>query len=117
MDLYCLLHHLRSVKEKNMKIGVLGAGMMTEALAGRWVQAGHDVLIGGRNAAKTAELAKRIGARAGTLREAAEDGEVILLAVLREGPGTALKDGGARGGTRAGEGGSDVGAGRDRPDF
>jgi 8-hydroxy-5-deazaflavin:NADPH oxidoreductase len=105
------------VKENDMKIGVLGAGMMTEALAGQWVQAGHDVLIGGRNASKTAELAKRIGARAGTLREAAEFGDVILLAVLREGLEQTLKDAGAAEGTLAAKTVIDCGNAVDLTDF
>jgi predicted dinucleotide-binding enzyme len=86
-----------------MKIGVLGAGMMTEALAGAWVRAGHDVLIGGRTPQKSAELAKRIGARAGTLREAAGFGEVILLAVRREGLAETLEQAGAPEGTLTGK--------------
>jgi hypothetical protein len=86
-----------------MKIGVLGAGMMTEALAGAWVRAGHDVLIGGRTPQKSAELATRIGARAGTLREAAEFGEVILLAVRREGLAETLEQAGAPKGTLTGK--------------
>jgi predicted dinucleotide-binding enzyme len=68
-----------------MKIGVLGAGMMTEALAAGWVRAGHEVLIGGRTPEKAADLAARVGARAGTLREAAEFGDAVLVAVRREG--------------------------------
>lgn len=100
-----------------MRIGVLGAGMMAEALAGAWVQAGHEVLIGGRTPQKSAELAKRIGASAGTLREAAEFGEVILLAVRREGLAETLERAGAPEGTLAGKTVIDCGNAVDVTDF
>jgi predicted dinucleotide-binding enzyme len=58
--------------------------LMAEALAGRWVEAGHDVMVGGRDPERAAELAKRIGAVAGSLTEAAAYGEVVLLAVPAE---------------------------------
>jgi len=77
--------------------------MMTEALGGAWVRAGHEVLIGGRTPSKSAELARLIGACAGTLREAAEFGEVILLAVRREGLAETLELAGAPGGTLLGK--------------
>ena len=100
-----------------MRIGVLGAGMMTEALAGAWVKAGHDVLIGGRTPQKSAELANRIGASVGTLREAAEFGEVILLAVRREGLAETLERAGAPEGTLAGKTVIDCGNAVDITDF
>lgn len=64
-----------------MRIGTLGNGLMAEALASQWVKAGHDVMVGGRSADKAAEVAKRAGATAGTLQEAAAYGDVVLLAV------------------------------------
>jgi 8-hydroxy-5-deazaflavin:NADPH oxidoreductase len=100
-----------------MRIGVLGAGMMAEALAGAWVQAGHEVLIGGRTPQKSAELAKRIGASAGTLREAADFGEVILLAVRREGLTETLERAGAPEGALAGKTVIDCGNAVDVTDF
>lgn len=100
-----------------MRIGVLGAGMMAEALAEAWVQAGHEVLIGGRTPQKSAELAKRIGASAGTLREAAEFGEVILLAVRREGLAETLERAGAPEGTLARKTVIDCGNAVDVTDF
>ncbi|MER7134500.1 NAD(P)-binding domain-containing protein, partial [Streptosporangium saharense] len=39
-----------------MRIGIVGAGSMAEALGGGWVRAGHDVLVGGRDAGRTAAL-------------------------------------------------------------
>ncbi|WP_370414297.1 NADPH-dependent F420 reductase [Streptomyces fradiae] len=66
-----------------MRIGVLGTGNMADALATQWVRAGHEVTIGGRDLARAAGLAARIGdgTRGGGLREAAEFGEVVLAAL------------------------------------
>ncbi|MEU8687602.1 NAD(P)-binding domain-containing protein [Streptomyces sp. NPDC048665] len=65
-----------------MRIGIAGAGNMARVLGARWSQAGHDVLVGGRDAGRAAALADQIGARAGTLREAAQHGrDAVLLAV------------------------------------
>ena len=86
-----------------MKIGVLGAGRMAEGLVPLWVAAGHEVMIGGRTAAKAEELAGRVGAGAGSLREAAEFGDVLFLAVLRAGVESTLRDAGAADGALRGK--------------
>jgi predicted dinucleotide-binding enzyme len=85
--------------EIEMKIGVLGAGRMAEGLVPLWLAAGHEVMIGGRTPARARELADRVGARAGTLREAAEFGEVVFLAVLRAGVESTLRGAGSDDGT------------------
>ncbi|MFD9574517.1 NADPH-dependent F420 reductase [Streptomyces sp. NPDC059982] len=65
-----------------MRIGVMGTGAMAAALGGAWVRAGHEVFVGGRDAAAAAVLARRIGAAGhGSPAEAAAYGEVALLAV------------------------------------
>lgn len=66
-----------------MKIGVLGTGNMADALATHWVRAGHEVLVGGRDERKARRLATRIGAGAGhgSLRAAADFGDVVLAAL------------------------------------
>lgn len=73
-----------------MKIGILGAGRMTEALSSHWVRAGHEVMIAGRSPEKAARLARELGARTGTLAETAAFGEVALLAVRYEGVDSTL---------------------------
>ncbi|MEU8118280.1 NAD(P)-binding domain-containing protein [Spirillospora sp. NPDC049024] len=100
-----------------MKIGVLGAGMMTEALAAGWASAGHDMLIGGRTPEKAADLAERIGARAGTLREAAEFGDAVLIAVRLAGVEETLRAAGAPEGSLAGKTVIDCGNAVDVSDF
>ncbi|MFD4656178.1 NADPH-dependent F420 reductase [Kitasatospora sp. NPDC058444] len=65
-----------------MRIGIVGTGTMARVLGTRWSRAGHDVLVGGRDVERAAALAERIGARAGTLRDAARYGrDAVLLAV------------------------------------
>jgi 8-hydroxy-5-deazaflavin:NADPH oxidoreductase len=66
-----------------MRIGILGAGGMAEALGTQWAGAGHELLVGARDRSKATALTDRIGARArpGGLREAAAYGDIVLLAV------------------------------------
>ncbi|MGW6915313.1 NADPH-dependent F420 reductase [Kitasatospora sp. NPDC054939] len=65
-----------------MRIGIAGTGSMARGLGAQWSRAGHDVLVGGRDAGRAAGLAEQIGARAGTLRDAARHGrDAVLLAV------------------------------------
>ncbi|MET7342622.1 NADPH-dependent F420 reductase [Streptomyces sp. NPDC087866] len=66
-----------------MRIGVLGAGNMAEALATHWVRAGHDIVVGGRDVGRAEGLAARLGggAKAAGLREAAAFGDVVLAAL------------------------------------
>lgn len=64
-----------------MKIGVLGTGMVGQAIAGKLVALGHDVRMGGRSATneKSAAWAKAAGAKAstGTFADAAAFGEIV----------------------------------------
>ncbi|MFG1943277.1 NADPH-dependent F420 reductase [Nonomuraea sp. NPDC048826] len=67
-----------------MRIGILGAGNMAEALGASWARAGHEVMVSGRDPGRTAARAARAGARAGTFREAAGFGEAAVVAVLAD---------------------------------
>lgn len=66
-----------------MKIGVIGAGGIGQTYAQFWSAAGHYVFLSSRTPKKVAEVAREIGpnVQSGTPAEAAEFGEVILLAV------------------------------------
>ncbi len=88
-----------------MQIGIIGNGTMAAALGAGWIAAGHTLLIGGRSRERAAALADRLGpaARAVTPREAAEDGEAVLLAVRWEDVDAALHAAGAADGTLAGK--------------
>jgi 8-hydroxy-5-deazaflavin:NADPH oxidoreductase len=67
-----------------MRIGILGSGLMGGKLGTLFAKAGHNVVFSyAHSQAKLERLAHEAGwrARAGTPREAAEDAEVVLLAV------------------------------------
>jgi 8-hydroxy-5-deazaflavin:NADPH oxidoreductase len=66
-----------------LKIGIIGAGHIGGTLAKLWVQAGHEVMVSSRHPEQMQELARSLGpkARAGTPREAAVFGEVVLISV------------------------------------
>jgi predicted dinucleotide-binding enzyme len=101
-----------------MRIGILGAGNMADALGTQWLTAGHEIMVSGRDpvastalAQEMATAARRSGpdrasshpntargqqgftpsepdvavARAGTWAEAAEYGEVVMVAVTEAG--------------------------------
>jgi predicted dinucleotide-binding enzyme len=65
------------------KIGVVGSGNVGSALGRAWAKAGHSVIFSSRHLEHDETLAADVGpnARAGTPEEAAQFGEVVLLAV------------------------------------
>ncbi|HET9663197.1 MAG TPA: NADPH-dependent F420 reductase [Burkholderiales bacterium] len=66
-----------------LRIGVIGSGRIGSTLGGVWVKAGHEVMFSSRTLENDKKLAASLGpnARAGTPREAATFGEVLLIAV------------------------------------
>ncbi len=80
-----------------MKIGILGAGNMTRALAGKWLRAGHEVLVSGRDTDKAAALAAELGhgATSGSFRDALRFGDTLLIAIMAPGVMEALEAAGA----------------------
>ena len=66
-----------------LKIGIIGTGNIGGNLATLWAKAGHELLISSRHPEELKELARSLGpkVRAGTPREAAEFGEVVLISV------------------------------------
>src|SRR3569833_2298637 len=65
-----------------MKVGVLGSGDVAKALAAGLFKHGHEVKIGSRTPAKLAEwVAQYPGMQSGSFAEAAEFGELGMLAV------------------------------------
>jgi len=69
--------------EGPLKIGVIGSGNIGSTLGGVWVKAGHEVMFSSLDIEHDKALAAKLGgkARAGTSREAAAFGDVLLLAV------------------------------------
>ena len=66
-----------------LKIGIIGTGEIGGALARHWAAAGHQLLISSRHPEELQALAKELGpnVKAGTPREAAAFGDVILVSV------------------------------------
>ena len=66
-----------------LKIGIIGAGHIGGTLASLWVKAGHEVLVSSRHPEQLKGLVSSLGprARAGTPREAARFGDVVLISV------------------------------------
>jgi predicted dinucleotide-binding enzyme len=66
-----------------LKIGIVGSGNVGGALGAAWAKAGHEVMFSSRHIEHDRALAAQLGpnARAGTPREAAAFGEVLLVSV------------------------------------
>lgn len=65
------------------KIGIIGAGKVGTALGSVWVKAGHEVMFSSRTISDDRALAATLGAgaHAGTPREAAAFGDVVMVSV------------------------------------
>lgn len=65
------------------RIGIIGSGHVGSALGGVWAEAGNKVMFSSRHLEHDKRLAAEVGkgARAGTPRQAAAFGQVILFAV------------------------------------
>jgi 8-hydroxy-5-deazaflavin:NADPH oxidoreductase len=69
--------------DEALRIGFIGAGRMGGAVGLRLAEAGHEIFFSSRNPEQLAELVEQAGgrARAGTPEQAAEFGEVVIVAV------------------------------------
>ena len=68
---------------EKLKIGIIGSGNVGSAIGAVWVEAGHEVMFSSRDIEHDRALAARLGggARAGSPREAAAFGEVVMVSV------------------------------------
>src|SRR5262245_41065996 len=66
-----------------LKIGIIGSGRIGGTLGEIWLKAGHEIMFSSLDLEHDKALAARLGgkARAGTPKEAAAFGDVILIAV------------------------------------
>jgi predicted dinucleotide-binding enzyme len=66
-----------------LRIGIIGSGNIGGAVGLRWAEAGHEILFSSRHPEELTGLVERAGSRtrAGFPGEAAEFGEVVLIAV------------------------------------
>lgn len=69
--------------QSKMKIGIIGSGNVGSNIGASWVRAGHQVMFSSLHIEHDRELAKKLGggARAGTPREAAAFGDVVMVSV------------------------------------
>jgi len=79
-----------------MRIGILGSGDVAQALAGGFLEHGHDVMLGTRTPAKLADwTAENPKARVGSFAEAAKFAELAVLSVKGTAAADALRAAGA----------------------
>jgi predicted dinucleotide-binding enzyme len=79
-----------------MKVGVLGSGDVAKSLAGGFIEHGHQVTLGTRDAGKLKDfVGQHKGALVGSFADAAKFGEVVVLAVKGTVALDALKAAGA----------------------
>jgi len=72
-----------------LKIGILGSGDVAKALAGGFLKSGHEVMLGTRTTSKLADwVQKNPRARTGSFADAAQFGDMVVLAIK----GTAALD-------------------------
>jgi len=66
-----------------VKVGVIGAGHIGGTIGGLWVQAGHPVLFSSRHPEELKSLVEGMGplAKSGSVADALDFGEAILIAV------------------------------------
>lgn len=77
------LSALAAAAGAKMKIGIVGSGRVGSALGSVWAHAGHTVMFSSLDLEHDRKLAAEVGhgARAGSSREAAAFGDVVLVSV------------------------------------
>ena len=77
------LQPMKASAANPLRIGVIGAGSLGGTVGSVWVKAGHEVLFSTRHPEELAPMVRELGprARAGTARQAAQFGSVVLFAV------------------------------------
>ena len=73
----------RAANSAKIKIGIVGSGRVGGGIGSVWVKAGHEVMFSSRHIEHDKALAAKLGANAhaGTPREAAAFGEVVMISV------------------------------------
>jgi len=73
----------RAANAGKIKIGIVGSGRVGGGIGSVWVKAGHEVMFSSRHIEHDKALAAKLGANAhaGTPREAAAFGDVVMISV------------------------------------
>jgi len=78
-----------------MKVGILGSGVVAQALAQGFIKNGHEVTLGTRDKAKLADfVAANNEATVGSFADAARSAELVVLAVKGSAAANALREAG-----------------------
>lgn len=79
-----------------MHIGIIGTGHMGSALGKRWADSGHQIFFGSRDPAAAKSMADMMGpnVQAGSIANAADFGEAVLLAIPWTAADNALEEAG-----------------------
>ncbi|OGC01839.1 DNA-binding protein [candidate division KSB1 bacterium RBG_16_48_16] len=78
-----------------MKVGIIGSGVVAKALGSGFLKHGHQVMLGTRDPGKLADwAAQNPGSRIGSFAEAAQFGELVVLAVKGTAAAEALRGAG-----------------------
>src|SRR3990172_7832336 len=89
------LYNQSFFKECNMKVGIIGSGVVAKALGSGFLKHGHQVMLGTRDPGKLADwAAQNPGSRIGSFAEAAQFGELVVLAVKGTAAAEALRGAG-----------------------
>ena len=79
-----------------MKVGIIGSGVVAQALGAGFLKHGHEVALGTRDPGKLKDWAeKHKGATIKSMAEAAAFGDAVVLAVAGDAALEALKQAGA----------------------
>lgn len=79
-----------------MHISIIGTGNMAKGLAARFANAGHSVILAGRDHAKTAAAASELGqgVSSAPIPAAGDSADIVVLAVPYEAAGDVIEAGG-----------------------
>ncbi|MDP1623099.1 MAG: NAD(P)-binding domain-containing protein [Bacteroidales bacterium] len=77
-----------------IKIGILGSGVVAQVLGSGFLKYGYEVMLGTRNVEKLAEWQKANAASVGSFRDAAEFGDILVLASKGTASETVLRSAG-----------------------
>src|SRR5512132_1403201 len=78
-----------------MKVGILGSGVVAQALAKGFIKYGHDVTLGTRDRSKLEDfVSENPAAKIGSFADTARFGDLVVLAVKGRAAANAIREAG-----------------------